>query len=495
VPLAAAALAGLLTIDGGFTYDDPSAIEKNVVVNGRRPVTEAFTRDHWGNPVRQGATNYRPLSPIVWRAQWLAGDGSPLPFRIGSLVLHVLAVAALLWLARRLEIDDVPAIVGATLFALHPLRAEAVGAIVGQSDLLASAFGFAALAAALGRSPHKSGVAAAGLLGLACLAKESAFAIGLALIVMLAARRRDALLRAGPSAAVLGVVAIAQALIPRATGFAHPLDNLGYAAEGNDQLLLGFHVLGKSIGMAFVPVGLAPNHGYATVDLSLETLLPTAIVGVILFVIGSVLLALAIARRRGDAALAIGLLVAPAFMQSGLLVDIGTDLTERLLYPSAAAAAMVVAVALQRQVPRDAVRWAALATLGLAAVVGSWSAQRPWHDDAALWAYGVEAEPRSLRARNNAASHAFTAGAVDEGVWHHLVATHLRGRLPARVDPAPLDELSAMEPFERIVIGPRALTDAPCPLVHRFLQTAPAAGRQLALQLWREPYAACFASR
>ena len=45
VPLVLAAVVGIIVIDAGFVYDDPSALLENPVVNGTVPAWEAFVRD------------------------------------------------------------------------------------------------------------------------------------------------------------------------------------------------------------------------------------------------------------------------------------------------------------------------------------------------------------------------------------------------------------------------------------------------------------------
>ena len=57
VPLLLAAVAGIVVIDAGFVYDDPSALVDNPVVNGAAPAWEAFVRDFWGRPASHGFTS------------------------------------------------------------------------------------------------------------------------------------------------------------------------------------------------------------------------------------------------------------------------------------------------------------------------------------------------------------------------------------------------------------------------------------------------------
>src|SRR4029453_12824878 len=69
--------------------------------------------------------------------QWSAGGGAPWVFHLCSVVLY--AALCTVMLALLLEmLRPVPAMIGASLFAVHPVHVEAVANVVGQSELLAA---------------------------------------------------------------------------------------------------------------------------------------------------------------------------------------------------------------------------------------------------------------------------------------------------------------------------------------------------------------------
>ncbi len=161
LPLVLAAVVGLVVIDAGFVYDDPSALLENPVVNGTVPVWEAFIRDFWGRPASHGFTSWRPLMPIVWALVWKLWPSNPLPFHILSATLHVLAVGMSMRFAYRLRPSYAWSAAVGTLFALHPLNTEAVNAIVAQADLLSFSLALAGCAVALGPASLRRGPCAA----------------------------------------------------------------------------------------------------------------------------------------------------------------------------------------------------------------------------------------------------------------------------------------------------------------------------------------------
>jgi len=174
LPAALALVVGLITIDGEFVYDDSRAVVGNPIVTGDVPWLEAFQRDFWGGQLDEGSGTYRPLPPLLWRCIWSVFPGRPLPFRLLSLILHLLATIALYRVGRILGVERSLVMVACLIFAVHGAHAEAVGGIVSHADLLGAVLGLTALALALAAPGLRSGGFAALLLLVAVFVKESA---------------------------------------------------------------------------------------------------------------------------------------------------------------------------------------------------------------------------------------------------------------------------------------------------------------------------------
>jgi hypothetical protein len=121
-------------IGNGFVYDDVPIVQQNSVVHNPQAVGRIWTTPYW-----PAGLLYRPVTLQLFAAEWALGGGLPVVFHGVSILLKVLT-ALLLWrLARRL-LPPLPALAAASLFAVHPVHAESVANVVGQAELLATAF-------------------------------------------------------------------------------------------------------------------------------------------------------------------------------------------------------------------------------------------------------------------------------------------------------------------------------------------------------------------
>jgi hypothetical protein len=466
-----AACVGAVTLDGGFVFDDRAAILDNPIVQGRAGISDAFRSSVWGEPLSPGGiSSYRPLSPLLWRTVWGVFPGNAAAYRVLSLVLHVLAVALFWRLGRALGAAVGPLTVAAAVFAVHPVHAEAVGGIVGQSDILASCLGLLALEVCV-RARRLAGSCGALLLLAACLAKESAVIFGAGALVLIAFRDEPLLRRARSAAVVLAVCTgfvIAQLSIPRSTE--HWNSSLTYAAEGLQRPLLGAHLVGRAAALLAVPARLSPVHGYAAIDLSGGTLGPYALLGFTVLA-GLAAAALGVARRPERTALLVMVLLAGPLLQvSGFPVRMPTDLPERILYPATMAAGALVAWLLYRWAS-DRVRRPAAAALVVIYFAAGALAQRPWHAEAALWERAVRVEPKAIRGQMNLSLALEAQGRVEEAAWHRLLAAWINDRYPAPVAFGPVELLERdLEPLSRIAEAPARLQPGdPCRLVSGVL--------------------------
>ncbi len=475
-PLVLAAVVGALVLDGGFVYDDPSALLKNPVVNGQVPVWEAFIRDFWGRPASHGFTTWRPVMPMLWAQLWTWFPNEPLPFRLLSVLLHVLAVAMCMRFVVRLEPSRGWAATVGALFALHPLNTEAVSAIVAQADLLSFALVLVACTVALGPQTLRAGVLCALTFVLAALVKESAviFTPLAALLFLLrpgGARMRS--LAVLPVAAV-GIAVIAfQLALPRAVGISMITSNLAYQAHGTTRLLLGLYNVGRALVMTVWPRPLVPNHGFAAVELQADVLALYATVGGALLLFGLAAGVWAIKRRRLEWVAALSFLYAPALLQSHWFIRLITDLAERLLYPSILGISMLASMVILRIIHRPAARVGVVAVCGLVFLISSYPSRRAWTDENALWIYAVGVEPRAALHHRNVSNTYFKSGDLDRGAYHRLIYTYLIDRYPEPVQWEVLRAIQTLPTPERFIELPASLEpNNPCPLVRAFTTKA-----------------------
>jgi hypothetical protein len=130
-----------------FTWwDDQYTIHGNPRLN---PPTLSTLGFYW-NPANAGENTtmglYVPVTYTVWSGLALLAhhdrpdaDGltlSPMVFHCANILIHAAAALIVFQLLLRLLGNDVPAAMGALLFALHPVQVESVGWISGTKDLL-----------------------------------------------------------------------------------------------------------------------------------------------------------------------------------------------------------------------------------------------------------------------------------------------------------------------------------------------------------------------
>ena len=500
IPLVLAAMVGLLTIDAGFVYDDRSALEGSALVAGDAHWSEAFTRDYWGKPIEQGVNSWRPIMPMVWAGMWALWPNNPLPFHLLSALLHVLAVAVSMRLARALRDSEAWAIGVGALFAVHPLNAEAVGAIVAQADLLSFSLVLGACLIALRPAGEAQGISCAVVLLVASLVKESAMIFAPLLVLLIALQRRtmrERLAASLPSVAVAVVVIAFQLIIlTRRETVALFGNSLAHQAVGWQRVLLGLHTIGRSIVMTVWPAGLAPSHGYAAIELQTNVLWPFAAVGAMALALGIAAGWWAVRRRSAEWIAALSFLYGPALLQSHWFVRLITDLAERLLYPATLGIAMIATSAIFALFDVRAQKLVTTALVVLAFVVAL-PARRAWASDYALWSHAEAVEPKAMRHQFNLSNALIRSGELDGAVFHRLVAMYLVNRFPKPVEWEKVEAVRRLPASARFVELPGALfPESPCPIVVAFLRQ----NEQIpdlhdhALRPWLSRYPQCFGS-
>src|SRR5688500_4960550 len=147
--LATVACFGVVCTYGFTNSEDEGLISRNPMFN---PPTLASLREIWTRP---HLYLYVPATYTAWWliaqvAQTQVPDESgatlnPWLFHAANLLMHVIASLLVLQVLRKLTRREGPALVGALLFAIHPIQTEAVAWTTGMKDTLCGVFSFAAL--------------------------------------------------------------------------------------------------------------------------------------------------------------------------------------------------------------------------------------------------------------------------------------------------------------------------------------------------------------
>lgn len=142
-----AALAGLVflhTIDGEWVYDDGMQIVDNPYIKDPSMTGKALMSDVWAFMNTEGLSESRYWRPtfvgwmIVHQRQF--GVLNPLPWRVSTILTHMLASVLAFLVARRLGLTSLCAGAVGVVFAVHPSRAESVAWVAGVTDPMLAVF-------------------------------------------------------------------------------------------------------------------------------------------------------------------------------------------------------------------------------------------------------------------------------------------------------------------------------------------------------------------
>jgi len=121
----------------GFHFDDAHTVESNLFIRDLRNLPHFFTdaRTFSSLPSNQ---SYRPVVTATLAVDYALGGINPLAFHLDSFCWFLLECLLLALLFRRMLGNDLAALFGAALFALHPANAETVHYISARSDILSA---------------------------------------------------------------------------------------------------------------------------------------------------------------------------------------------------------------------------------------------------------------------------------------------------------------------------------------------------------------------
>ncbi|MGO9575725.1 MAG: tetratricopeptide repeat protein [Terriglobales bacterium] len=201
--------SGSLSFD--FVWDDWPQIVNSPIIRTWSNLPRAFGSDLWYHMARQ-QVYYRPLFVAWSMLNYTLFGLRPWGWHLGAVLLHVAAVTAVFWLARRLGLEYWTAALTALIFALHPIHIEPVTWVSAASDAMVTMFAALAFAAFLnGRNSERNTrqekrvawrIASLALLACALLTKE--MAVVFSALVGIYAWLDPAETRASPGRRILG---------------------------------------------------------------------------------------------------------------------------------------------------------------------------------------------------------------------------------------------------------------------------------------------------
>ncbi len=431
-----AILAAALLVVFGRTFlfpfldwDDPTAVTQNPLLH---PPTLEHLGRIWSEP---WSGLYVPASFTAWWIEMrlsLTVDAARAPdpriFHAGLLLLHFLASFFVLRVLRRLVDDPRAALLGALLFAIHPLQTESVAWITETRGVLASFLGLAALDVHLAGMSRKDGpsfalhhVPSAILFALAALSKPSAVAIPLIAFLIDRFRLRLPIARILPPVAVALVIVACDVLATTAEQA-----SVRVASPLAARPVVALDALGFYLGKLVAPFRLAADYGrrpdrlFETSAVWWTASIPVAVAGVLAILPG----------RRTT-------LLALALFTAGLLPVLGlarfdyqaiSTVADRYAYLALLGPAFALAVfASSRKSPRTAL---VAAGVVLASGAITFLDVPRWKDTETLFARTLEVNPRSHIAWVQLGSLDERAGKLDDALAKYRRALEITPGYP-----------------------------------------------------------------
>jgi tetratricopeptide (TPR) repeat protein len=120
-------------------YEDPFYLVNSPYVH----VIPAFSRLNavWNEPY---FANFHPVTTTTWLLDRALSDHRQpfdgMPFRITQLLYAILGASLLIWLYRRLGVPAILAVLGALVFAVHPIHTEVIAWLSARKDLVSLIF-------------------------------------------------------------------------------------------------------------------------------------------------------------------------------------------------------------------------------------------------------------------------------------------------------------------------------------------------------------------
>ena len=425
---ASVALAAVLVYAGalrnGFALDDVPLVRDNPAIASLTNVPRLLVSPYWGDSTEHYGL-YRPLTVVSLAVNRPVSGPGPFGFHLVNVLLHG-GVSALAWFVlRRAGTHYGTALLGALIFAVHPIHVEAVANVAGRGELLAAGLVLAAWLAH-GQSGSWRWGAAAFYLG-AVLSKESTIAAPLLFLAddaLRGTKGRSLASRLGPYVLAAGVaLALRGAALGshQAAEATIALDNPAAAAGIGARVLTAFWVQAKYAGLCVWPRHLSSDYSFDAIPTVHSLSDPRALAGL---AFAALVAAAIVGGAKRSAPVARGAWIWVAFMlaSSNLLFASGTLMGERLAYLPSLGFCLVVAHGGASLAARGkAARWAVVSAAALliaALAARTWARVPAWKDNLTLATTDVATYPRSAKLQAGAGIFLEEAGRDAEAEAH-----------------------------------------------------------------------------
>ena len=134
------------SLNNDFVFDDESVVQNNISIQTLSNIPKFFTAEEGFHKVI--GRYYRPVVSSLYATDFALWGLKPFGFHLTNVIIHVIASLLLLMILLKLFGDYkyglLSALIGALIFAVHPVHTEAVSWISGRTDSLTTLFFFLA---------------------------------------------------------------------------------------------------------------------------------------------------------------------------------------------------------------------------------------------------------------------------------------------------------------------------------------------------------------
>jgi protein O-mannosyl-transferase len=387
------------SLDGEFVFDDTSIVQNNPQIRSLAPenLKQIVGSHYWQTAAGQGGL-YRPVVVLSYALNYAVGELDPWGYHFMNVLLHALNAVLVFFIVQELFGEGTFAFWSGLLFALHPIRTEAVAYVVGRAECVAALFFLLAWWCYLrGRWP----LAAVAFL-LAALSKESALTfLAVAILTDLVRGRRGTwqaygALGAAAVAALALRFAVLGGIAPLAvSASSNPLVGVGTVTR----LLTATAVWGKYLWLLVWPAALSADYSFQQIPPVVSPWTASFLLGLLGLV--AVVAGTVWAWRRSKPLFLCGAFFLATFsLTSNFLRPIGTIMAERLLYLPSLGFTCAVAYGLA-QTGRKQIAAVALALLYAGRTM---SRNADWHDHVTLFSSAAEVSANSSLVQANLAN-------------------------------------------------------------------------------------------
>ncbi|MFY9222345.1 MAG: tetratricopeptide repeat protein [Blastocatellia bacterium] len=126
------------SLTGKFIYDDYLVVVDNTSIKSLNNIPDLFLQSYFGKDNTAGT--YRPLTTISFAINYAIAGLEPYSYHLANIIINAINSLLVYWIVKYYSQSKLLGIFTALLFSVHPVHSEAVAAIYGRPELLATMF-------------------------------------------------------------------------------------------------------------------------------------------------------------------------------------------------------------------------------------------------------------------------------------------------------------------------------------------------------------------